>query len=211
MSSSPLPSSPASDSPSASDPAWRYGVYLFPIPPLLSLLADAGLVLFVRSVTAETPLIGIAVFFATVVASWTSSLLAAVVAVALPADALALRAHPRWTPKPSLAAGLGLAYLVSAFVPVLYLLSVPGTGYYVYARRRHVRRADHSEDGPDGETVPTERDAGSGSTTESSSETKTGERSSETKTGSRDGRVRQNADSEPSESRRRRDDSGPRT
>lgn len=194
MSSSPLPSSPASDSPSASDPAWRYGIYLFPVPPLLSLLADAGLALFVRSVTAETPLIGIAVFFATVVASWTSSLLAAVVAVALPADALALRDHPRWTPKPSLAAGLGLAYLVSAFVPVLYLLSVPGTGYYVYVRRRRVRRADHSEDGdgPDGET-------------------KTGERSSETKTGSRDGRVRQNADSEPSESRRRRDDSGPRT
>ncbi|WP_245853062.1 hypothetical protein [Natrinema ejinorense] len=130
--------SPASDSPPASNPSWRYGVYLFPIPPLLLVVTYATVSLFTVAAQAESPLLAIGAFAATVLTGWVAYLIAAVVAVALAMDALALRDHPAWNPNPWLAAVLGVVHFGGAFLAVPYLASVPGISYYVYRRRQSV-------------------------------------------------------------------------
>ncbi|WP_222917992.1 hypothetical protein [Natrinema sp. SYSU A 869] len=127
------------------DPAWRYGVYLFPIAPLLTLSSNVALRLFVLAADAESLGVGLASFVVTVLAGWLSYLFAAVVAVALLMDALALREQPAWNPNPWLAGGLGLSHVAGAVLAVPYLFSVPAVGYYVYRRRQRLDGRDGDE------------------------------------------------------------------
>ncbi|WP_245742014.1 hypothetical protein [Natrinema salaciae] len=111
-------------------------------------MSNAAFRLFVRSADAESVGIGLASFAVTVLASWLSYLFAAVVAVALIMDALALRDHPAWNPNPWLAGALGLVHVAGAVLAIPYLFSVPAIGYYVYRRRQRVDGTDDGEYGP---------------------------------------------------------------
>ncbi|WP_229504760.1 hypothetical protein [Natrinema versiforme] len=150
--------SSASESAEPADPAWRFGVYLFPLAPLAMLGSYAGLWLFTRSVDAESLGVGLAAFAVTVLAGWLSVIFAAIVAGSLLMDALALRDHPSWNPNPWIAGGLGLVHLAGAELVIPYLLSVPGIGYYLYRRRQLIGRDGGDDSGGSG--GPTESTEG---------------------------------------------------
>ncbi|AGB30949.1 hypothetical protein C488_02725 [Natrinema pellirubrum DSM 15624] len=124
------------------DPVWRYGVYLFPIAPLLTLISTAALRFFVVAADREALGAGLVSFAVTVLAGWLSFLFAAVVAVALLMDALALRDRPGWNPNPWLVGALGLVHVAGAELAVAYLFSVPAIGYYVYRRRQRLHGSE---------------------------------------------------------------------
>lgn len=89
--------------PESPDPLWRYGVALFPVPPLLSLVALGGLWTFVSLSTAGTAteadvLVGLVAFLLTVLTSWLAVLVAAVVAASVFVDARALDGRETWSP-----------------------------------------------------------------------------------------------------------------
>lgn len=129
--------------PGAHDSAWRYGVALFPVPPLLSLAALGSLRAFVsmtgsESLTESGVLVGLAAFVLSVLGLWLAVLVALVVAVSVFMDARALAgAEPR-TPNPYVFGGVGLVHLAGTELLVLNLLSVPSFVYYLYRRRRRV-------------------------------------------------------------------------
>ncbi|MFA9504723.1 hypothetical protein ACERIM_18325 [Natrinema sp. H-ect1] len=85
---------------------------------------------------------GLVSFAVTVLAGWLSFLFAAVVAVALLMDALALRDRPGWNPNPWLVGALGLGHVAGAELTVAYLFSVPAIGYYVYRRRQRLHGSE---------------------------------------------------------------------
>ncbi|SEW11331.1 hypothetical protein [Natrinema salifodinae] len=136
----------------SADPSWRYGVYLFPVPPLLVAVSDVALALFVRAVELESAGLRIVTFVGILLVGWLSYLFAAIVAVALTADVLALRDHPGWNSNPWLAAGLGVVHVAGTELAFPYLISVPAIGYYVYRRRQLIAGGDpdSGEGGNDG-------------------------------------------------------------
>ncbi|MDF9744149.1 hypothetical protein [Natrinema salsiterrestre] len=140
--------SPFPSSPGHRNPPWRYGVYVFPIGPVLLLLSRTALELFVQASEAGSLAIGLSTFAVTLIAGWSSVLCSAVVAVALVMDALALRDHPYWNPNPWLAGVVGIGHLAGAELAYPYLLSVPAIGYYVYRRRQHIGGDGGSGPGP---------------------------------------------------------------
>lgn len=136
------------ESGTAGDPAWRFGVYLFPIGPLATLGSYAALWLFTLSVDAESLGVGLASFVVIVLAGWSSVIFAAIAGGSVLMDALALRDHPSWNPNPWIAGGLGLVHLAGAELAIPYLLSVPGIGYYLYRRRQLIGRDGDESDTP---------------------------------------------------------------
>lgn len=165
-----VPRSSSADGPS--NPSWRFGVYLFPLAPLSLLVAYAAVSLFVFAVETESTGIGVGVFFVTLLAGLFSYLFAIVTAVALVGDAVALRDRPDWNPNPWLAGVLALVHLGGAALTVPYLLSVPGIGYYVFRRRRHVGGDDENGGGDpgDGDRRPDGAANGENGTTSSPSD-----------------------------------------
>lgn len=129
--------------PASASPPWRYGVALFPVPPLVSLLALGGLWAFV-SMSASEPvteagvLVGIATFGLTVLSNWLAVLVAAVVAVCTYLDARSLAGHGAWSPNRYAYGGVGLVHLAATDLLFLNLVSVPAFLYYVHQRRQHV-------------------------------------------------------------------------
>lgn len=124
-----------------SDPSWRYGVALFPLPPLLSLVAIRGMWAFISQSTTESPteadaLLGIATFLVTALAHWLAVLLAAVVAVSAFLDARAFVGRDGWSPNEYAVGAVGLVHLAATQYQPLYLLSVSAFLYYVHRRRQ---------------------------------------------------------------------------
>ncbi|WP_226007647.1 hypothetical protein [Natrinema salinisoli] len=134
--------SPSDGSHEPRDPAWRYGIYTFPIGPFSLVASYTGLSLFVLAADSESLGMGLASFAVVFLGGWLSYLFAAIAAVALLMDALTLRDHPAWTPNPWFAGGLALVHFAGAVLAVPYLLSVPAIGYYVYRRRQHIGSGD---------------------------------------------------------------------
>ncbi|WP_254769140.1 hypothetical protein [Salinilacihabitans rarus] len=131
--------------PESSDPRWRYGVALFPLPPLLQLVASAGLTTFASVDFTSTTgseggvLVGIVAFALIVLGSWSAVVLSAAVAASLYLDARAIARHERDAPSRFLAGGVGVVYVAAgADLPFLYAVSVPAIAYYLYRRRRYV-------------------------------------------------------------------------
>jgi hypothetical protein len=126
-----------------SDTDWRYGVYLFPLPLLLSVAAAGGMWAFVSltssgSFSDADALAGIAAFLLTVAGSWLSILFGAVVAVAVVMDARALADRGWWSPNRYAVGVLGLFHLVATQFLPLGLLSTPLFVAYCYRRRERV-------------------------------------------------------------------------
>jgi hypothetical protein len=122
------------------DTDWRYGVYLFPLPPLLSLLAAGGMWAFVSlassgSFSDADALAGIGAFLLTVAGSWLAILFAVVVAVSAVVDARTLAERGSWSPNQYALAAVGLCHLAATQLLPLSLLSTPLLAAYVYRRR----------------------------------------------------------------------------
>lgn len=129
----------------SSDPRWRYGVALFPLPPLLGLAAGAGLTAFASidftsiAGSEDGVLLGILAVALIVLGSWSAIVLSAAVAASLYLDARAIARRERDAPSPFLAGGVGVVHVVAgADLSFLYAVSVPAIAYYLYRRRRHV-------------------------------------------------------------------------
>lgn len=125
------------------NPPWRYGVALFPVPLLLSILAVGSLFAFVSlsqsGTTAESGvLVALATFALTVLSSWLATLVGIVVAASVFLDARAFADHEAWSPNRWLFGGIGLLHVAATELLVLNLVSVPALLYYLYRRRQHV-------------------------------------------------------------------------
>jgi len=118
---------------------WWYGVALFPVVVVTTLLARVGSRTFIAvSSTGGDPNVaaGIASFVLAVASFWGGVLVAVVVLGCLLADIRALGGDSEWSP--SVAWGLaGLAHLGGAVFAPLLVVSVPALAYYLY--RRHDR------------------------------------------------------------------------
>ena len=126
-----------------SDTDWRYGVYLFPLPLLLGLVAVGGMWAFVAltssgSFSEADALAGIAAFLLTVAGSWLAILFGGLVAVSAFMDARALADRGWWSPNRYAVGAVGLLHLVATQVLPLSLLSTPLLGYYCYRRHQRV-------------------------------------------------------------------------
>jgi len=126
-----------------SDTDWRYGVYLFPLPPLLSLLAAGGMGGFVSltssgSFSDADALIALAAFLLTVVASWLAIIFALAVAVSSVMDARTLAERGSWSPNQYALGAVGLLHLAATQLLPLSLLSTALLAAYVYRRRQRV-------------------------------------------------------------------------
>ena len=126
-----------------SDTDWRYGVYLFALPPLLSVVAAGGIGVFVSltssgSFSEADALVALVSFLLTVTTSWLAILFGAVVALSAFMDARALGERGWWSPNRYAVGAVGLLHLAGTQLLPLSLLSTPLLGYYCYRRRRHV-------------------------------------------------------------------------
>lgn len=126
-----------------SDTGWRYGVLLFPLPPVLSLVAVGGLRALL-SLTSPGPfsdadaLASLAAFSLSIAGSWLSILVGLVVAVSVVMDARALATRGWWAPNQYAIAALGLLHLAGTQVLPLSLLSTPLLFCYLYRRRQQL-------------------------------------------------------------------------
>lgn len=116
--------------------SWWYGILLFPVVILTSLLSDFASRAFFAAARSPDSTIGmdVAWFALQTLSFWTGILVAAIVLVCLLADLRTLSEDQAWSP--SLAWGLsGVVHLGAAIVPELLLISVPALSYYLYRRR----------------------------------------------------------------------------
>jgi hypothetical protein len=118
---------------------WWFGVVLFPVVPLLSLLSGIGSRTFIAvSTSAGDPNVGVGIdsFLLTVVAFWGGILIALVVLLCLLADIRVLKRDQPWSPHIAWALA-GVVHLAGTVFSTLFILSVPALSYYLY--RRHER------------------------------------------------------------------------
>jgi hypothetical protein len=118
---------------------WWFGVVLFPVVPLLSLLSGIGSRAFIAvSTSAGEPNVGVGIasFVLTVVSFWGGILVALVVLGCLLADIRVLKRDQAWSPHVAWALA-GVVHLAGAVFSALLILSVPALSYYLY--RRHER------------------------------------------------------------------------
>jgi hypothetical protein len=116
-------------------PRW-YGIALFPLVVVTSLLSAFGTRTFLRTLTSEEPIVGFAIVSVvlSVVAFWGGILVGVIVLVSLIADIRALRRNGSW--RPSRLWGLaGVAHLVGVVFSAMLVVSVPALSYYLYRRR----------------------------------------------------------------------------
>lgn len=130
---------------SVSSPSyWWYGVALFPVVVLTSILTPFATQQFVTASTAAgEPKVAAAFasFALSILASWLGIVVAVIVLVCLVADVWALRRRAAWSP--SWAWGLaGVAHLTGSLFSPLLLGSVPALSYYIYRRRDRVSVPD---------------------------------------------------------------------
>ncbi|EJN59637.1 hypothetical protein [Halogranum rubrum] len=119
-----------------SNPSWRYGVYVFPLVPLLSATSYVGSRAMLSTMNDELWRF-LAGFVLSVLGQWLAVVFAVVVLAAVVLDARALATRGAWTPNTFVYGFAGLVHLFGAVLWMAYLLSVPALGYYVYRRRQH--------------------------------------------------------------------------
>lgn len=129
-------STPSTDS-STTNPSWRYGVYVFPLAPLLSAISYVGSRTMLSAMNDELWSF-LAGFVLSVLSQWLAVSFALVVLAAVVLDARALGTREAWEPNTFVYGFAGLVHLFGAVLWMAYLLSVPALGYYVYQRRQHV-------------------------------------------------------------------------
>ena len=115
---------------------WWYGIALFPLVVITSLLSAFGSRTFLRTLTSEEPIVGFAIVSAVLsfVAFWVGILVGVIVLVSLIADIRALRRNGSW--RPSRLWGLaGVVHLVGSVFSAAFVVSVPALSYYLYRRR----------------------------------------------------------------------------
>jgi len=118
---------------------WWFGVILFPVVPLLSLLSGIGSRAFIAvSTSAGEPNVGVGIasFLLTVISFWGGILIALVVLLCLLADIRVLRRDQTWSPHIAWALA-GIVHFAGTVFSMLFVLSVPALSYYLY--RRHER------------------------------------------------------------------------
>ena len=122
--------------------SWWFGVGLFPVVPVLSLLSGAASRTFIAASASEADLnvgVGVASFILGVISFWGGILVGVIVLVCLLGDVRALRRAPEWSP--SIAWPLvGVVHLAGVVFPVAFVLSIPLLSYYLYGRRERVPR-----------------------------------------------------------------------
>ena len=119
---------------------WWYGIALFPLVVITSLLSAFGSRTFLRTLTSEEPIVGFAIVSAVLsfVAFWVGILVGVIVLVSLIADIRALRRNGSW--RPSRLWGLaGVVHLVGVVFSAAFVVSVPALSYYLSARRESRR------------------------------------------------------------------------
>lgn len=115
---------------------WWYGIALFPLVLVTSLLSTFGTRTFLRTLTSEGPIVGFAIVSAVLsfVAFWIGILVGVIVLVSLIADIRVLRRNGSW--RPSRLWGLaGVVHLVGSVFSAAFVVSVPALSYYLYRRR----------------------------------------------------------------------------
>ena len=120
--------------------SWWFGVVLFPVVPVLSLLSGAASRTFISAAASEADVnvgVGVASFVLGVISFWGALLVGVIVLVCLLGDVRALRRAPEWSP--SIAWPLvGLVHLAGVIFPATFVLSVPLLSYYLYGRRERI-------------------------------------------------------------------------
>ena len=118
--------------------SWWFGVVLFPVVPVLSLLSGAASRTFISAAASEADLnVGVASFVLGVISFWGALLVGVIVLVCLLGDVRALRRAPEWSP--SIAWPLvGIVHLAGVVLPAAFALSVPLLSYYLYGRRERI-------------------------------------------------------------------------
>ena len=123
--------------------SWWYGVALFPLVAVTTLLSDFGSRTFiVVSSSGGDPNVatGIASFVLAVASFWGGIFVAFVVFVCLLADIRALGDDEHWSPSIAWSLG-GLVHLGAAVFSPLLLASVPLLTCYLYRRRDRLGRS----------------------------------------------------------------------
>ncbi len=125
-----------------SDTEWRYGVYLFVLPPFLSLAATVGISAFITFTSSGSfsdwdAFVAMGTFLLSIAGSWLAILFALVVAVSVFMDARTLAERGWWSPNRYAVGAVGLLHLAGTQLLPLSLLSTPLLGYYVFRRRQH--------------------------------------------------------------------------
>lgn len=123
--------------------SWWYGVALFPLVAVTTLLSDFGSRTFILvSSSGGDPNVatGIASFVLAVVSFWGGILVALVVFACLLADIRALGDDEHWSPSIAWSLG-GLVHLGAAVFSPLLLASVPLLTCYLYRRRDRLGRS----------------------------------------------------------------------
>lgn len=122
-----------------SNPAWRYGVALFPLSPLLWLVAVGSVVVFASIPESEIGvLVGIGAWVLAVLSSWVAIPLALLVAASLYLDARSIARFAGDAPNQYVVGGVGLVHVAGSILAFPYVVSVPAITYYLYRRRRYV-------------------------------------------------------------------------
>ena len=122
--------------------SWWYGILLFPLVAVMSLLAHFGSRTFIAvSSSGGDPNVaaGVASFILTVAAFWGGIFVALVVLGCLLADIRALGDDAKWSPSAAWSLA-GLAHLGGAVFSPLLVVSVPTLTYYLYRRHNRLRR-----------------------------------------------------------------------
>jgi hypothetical protein len=117
--------------------SWWYGVALFPLVAVTTLLSDLSSRTFIiASSSGGDPNVvaGIASFVLAVASFWGGILVALVVFVCLLADIRALGDGENWSPSIAWSLG-GLAHLGAAVFSPLLTISIPALTCYIYRRR----------------------------------------------------------------------------
>jgi len=123
--------------------SWWYGVALFPLVAVTTLLSDFGsrTFLLVSSSGGDPNVVtGIASFALAVASFWGGIVVALVVFACLLADIRTLGDDEQWSPSIAWSLG-GLAHLGAAVFSPLLLASVPLLTCYLYRRRDRLGRS----------------------------------------------------------------------
>ncbi|SFR33310.1 hypothetical protein [Halogeometricum limi] len=121
---------------------WWYGVALFPVVVLTTVVSRFGLrrftaVAMANSTSNDDALVGLVAFVVSILADYLGVLVALLVVTFVALDVRALRDGNAWRPSRAWILA-GVAHLVGAVFSPALLLSVPSLTYYLYRRRERV-------------------------------------------------------------------------
>jgi len=123
-----------------SSSSWWYGICLFPVVLLTTVLSQFGMRTLITSTSGTGDLnvgVSIASFLLSVLSFWGGIVAALIVLVCLVADIRALSGSERWSPR-MVWGTAGLLHLSGTVVTSLLFLSTPVLALYLYQRHVHL-------------------------------------------------------------------------